>query len=31
MQQVGTTGQGPADQTPGMGCSIKWRDEVAAS
>ena len=28
MQQVGATGQGPADQTPGMGCSIKWRDDA---
>ena len=25
MTQVAQTGQGPADQTPSMGCSIKWR------
>lgn len=25
MQQVAQTGQGPADQTPSMGCSIKWK------
>lgn len=25
MRQVAETGQGPAQQTPGMGCSIKWR------
>lgn len=24
MQQVARTGQGPRDQTPSMGCSIKW-------
>ena len=27
MKQVAETGQGPADQIPSMGCSIKWRDE----
>jgi peroxiredoxin len=27
MLQVARTGQGPADQIPSMGCSIKWRDE----
>ena len=26
MVQVAASGQGPAEQTPGMGCSIKWRD-----
>lgn len=25
MRQVAETGQGPADQVPSMGCSIKWR------
>ncbi len=25
MRQIAATGEGPADQTPGMGCSIKWR------
>ncbi len=25
MRQVALTGQGPARQTPGIGCSIKWR------
>jgi hypothetical protein len=25
MQQVAQTGHGPADQTPSIGCSIKWR------
>ncbi len=25
MKQVAETGQGPADQIPSMGCSIKWR------
>lgn len=25
MQQVALTGQGPAQQTPSIGCSIKWR------
>ncbi|MCW8906340.1 MAG: thioredoxin family protein [Sedimenticola sp.] len=27
MQQVAATGQGPEEQIPSMGCSIKWRDE----
>jgi peroxiredoxin len=27
MRQVAQTGQGPAEQIPSMGCSIKWRDE----
>ena len=27
MLQVATTGKGPTEQTPSMGCSIKWRDE----
>lgn len=25
MRQIAETGQGPQDQTPSMGCSIKWR------
>ncbi len=25
MLQIARTGKGPADQTPSMGCSIKWR------
>ena len=25
MRQVAQTGQGPRDQIPSMGCSIKWR------
>ncbi|SHG79855.1 Peroxiredoxin [Cognatiyoonia sediminum] len=25
MRQVAETGEGPRDQTPSMGCSIKWR------
>ena len=25
MRQIAMTGQAPADQTPSMGCSIKWR------
>lgn len=25
-KQVAETGHGPADQTPSMGCSIKWKD-----
>jgi len=25
MKQVAETGQGPAEQTPSMGCSIKWK------
>jgi hypothetical protein len=25
MQQVAETGRGPVEQTPSMGCSIKWR------
>src|SRR5262249_4560151 len=28
MLQIGRTRQGPEDQTPGMGCSIKWRREA---
>lgn len=27
MTQVAETGQGPAEQIPSMGCSIKWKDE----
>jgi threonine dehydrogenase-like Zn-dependent dehydrogenase len=26
MRQIAATGEGPKDQTPSMGCSIKWRD-----
>jgi len=26
MKQVAETGHGPEDQTPSMGCSIKWKD-----
>ena len=26
MQEVATTGKGPAEQIPSMGCSIKWRE-----
>jgi peroxiredoxin len=26
MRQVAETGQGPAEQMPSMGCSIKWRE-----
>ena len=26
MRQVAETGQGPAEQWPSMGCSLKWRD-----
>lgn len=26
MKQVAETGQGPADQIPSMGCSIKWKE-----
>ena len=27
MKQVAETGQGPAEQIPSMGCSIKWRED----
>jgi peroxiredoxin len=27
MVQVATTGQGPKEQIPSMGCSIKWKEE----
>jgi len=30
MSQVAETGHGPQDQTPSMGCSIKWKQEKAA-
>jgi hypothetical protein len=30
MRQVAETGQGPREQIPSIGCSIKWRDEVPA-
>ncbi|WP_108484573.1 thioredoxin family protein [Oceaniglobus ichthyenteri] len=26
MKQIAETGNGPRDQTPSMGCSIKWKD-----
>ncbi|MCA0871203.1 thioredoxin family protein [Seohaeicola saemankumensis] len=26
MKQIAETGQGPADQIPSMGCSIKWKE-----
>ena len=26
MQQIATTGKGPTNQIPSIGCSIKWRD-----
>ena len=29
MVQVARTGQGPAEQVPSMGCSIKWKDDAA--
>jgi len=28
MKQVAETGQGPKDQVPSMGCSIKWKEEA---
>jgi hypothetical protein len=28
MRLVAETGQGPENQLPGIGCSIKWRDEA---
>lgn len=28
MRQIAETGQGPAEQTASIGCSIKWKDEV---
>ncbi len=27
MRQIAETGRGPRDQTPSMGCSIKWKSE----
>jgi peroxiredoxin len=27
MKQVSQTGQGPTEQVPSMGCSIKWKDD----
>lgn len=27
MRMIATTGQGPREQTPSMGCSIKWRTQ----
>jgi peroxiredoxin len=29
MRLVAQTGQGPSEQMPSMGCSIKWREEAA--
>ena len=29
MKQIAQTGQGPRDQIPSMGCSIKWKGEAA--
>jgi peroxiredoxin len=29
MRQVAETGRGPAEQIPGIGCSIKWREVTA--
>jgi len=29
MKQVASTGHGPRDQIPSMGCSIKWKGEAA--
>jgi peroxiredoxin len=29
MKQVAETGQGPEEQVPSIGCSIKWRDSAA--
>jgi peroxiredoxin len=29
MVQVAETGQGPVEQIPGIGCSIKWREGIA--
>jgi peroxiredoxin len=31
MRLVAETGQGPAEQIPSIGCSIKWRDEAPAT
>ncbi|OGT82432.1 MAG: alkyl hydroperoxide reductase [Gammaproteobacteria bacterium RIFCSPLOWO2_02_FULL_61_13] len=31
MCQIAATGSGPAQQTPSMGCSIKWRGDSAIS
>ena len=28
MLTIAATGLGPHDQTPSIGCSIKWRDEI---
>lgn len=28
MRQIANTGQGPAEQIPSMGCSIKWKETV---
>ena len=29
MEQIAATGQGPREQIPSIGCSIKWRDQSA--
>ncbi len=31
MKQVALTGQGPREQIPSMGCSIKWKSEQRMS
>ena len=31
MLQIAQTGQGPKDQIPGIGCSIKWKEEHSVS
>jgi len=31
MCEVARTGQGPAEQVPGIGCSIKWRERAQAN
>jgi hypothetical protein len=29
MRGIAATGRGPAEQIPGIGCSIKWREPAA--
>lgn len=31
MRRVAETGQGPSEQLPGVGCSIKWREATAGN
>ena len=31
MRRVAETGQGPTEQIPGVGCSIKWREAAAGN